>query len=238
MPDPTPVRLYDDDADALMRTEQFPKRVSLLPPDSGRRIEPGARLRILWGQDMLRDILDGRYRTVICGVNEEDNAHGIVAQIVHLVTTSQWSERSVTSYARMFSDSVSVHAAHDREPYVLKYDLDGLLIMALLRPKGRDHFSLGDLSRGFRTITKMLAGRSDRRPVCSVSFLGARSNRLLEGEGSGGEPSFEAVLRTMYEGGFRGDVYASPQMWELGHVGVFPSYPFPESLERMRGGSS
>ena len=77
MPDPTPVRLYDDDADALMRTEQFPKRVSLLPPDSGRRIEPGARLRILWGQDMLRDILDGRYRTVVCGVNEEDYAHGI-----------------------------------------------------------------------------------------------------------------------------------------------------------------
>ena len=236
MPDPTPVRLYDDDADALMRTEQFPKRVSLLPPESGRRIEPGARLRILWGQDMLRDILDGRYRTVVCGVNEEDNAHGIVAQIVHLVTTSQWSERSVTSYARMFSDSVSVHAAHDREPYVLKYDLDSVLILGLLRPRGRDHFTVDDLHRGFSTISRMLKDRADRRPVASVSFLGARSNRLIDAGGH--EPSFETVLRTMYQSGYRGDVYPAPSLWGRGDVGVFPTYPFPEGVARMREGSS
>ena len=233
------LRLYTGGADDLMDIAQFPQHVSLLPSAPGR-LEPGTRVRILWGQDMLRDILDGRYRAVICGVNEEDNAHGIIAQIVQLVTTSQWSERSVTSYARMFSESVSVHAAHDREPYVLKYDLDGLLLMALLRPKGRDHFTLNDISRGFRTVSKMLAGRADRRPVCSVSFLGARSNRLIVGEGPDGarEPSFESALRVMYESGFRGDVYASPQMWDYGDIGVFSSYPYPDGLERMRGGSS
>lgn len=239
MPTDAAVRLYAEGGDALMSTDQFPQRVSLLPADPGR-LESGRRIRILWGQDMLRDLLDGRYRAVVCGVNEEDNAHGIVAQLVSLVTTSQWSERSVTSYAKMFSDSVSVHAAHDREPYVLKYDLDGLLILALLRPKGRDHFTLVDLARGFKTVTKMLGGRQDRLPVCSVSFLGARSNRLVRGEApdAESEPSFEGVLRTVYEAGFRGDMYPSPQMWEMGDVGVFPSYPFPEGLERMRGGSS
>ena len=239
MPTDAAVRLYAEGADALMNTEQFPQRVSLLPSEHGR-LEAGRRVRILWGQDMLRDLLDGRYRAVVCGVNEENNAHGIVAQLVSLVKTSQWTERSVTSYAKMFSDSVSVHAAHDREPYVLKYDLDGLLVLALLRPKGRDHFSLVDIARGFKTVSKMLAGRQDRLPVCSVSFLGARSNRLVTGQGEHehAEPSFEEVLSTMYESGFRGDVYPAPHFWDMGDVGVFPSYPFPEGLERMRGGSS
>ena len=172
------VRLYEDNAEALLSSEMFPDRVSLLPGDSGK-IQAGQRIRIPWGQDMLRDLLDGRYRTVICGVNDADNSHGIIAQLVNLVTTSQWSERSVTSYAKMFQESVSVHAAHDKEPYILKYDLDSLLILAVLKPKGRDFLTLQDLARGFTTITKMLQGRADRRPVCSVSFLGARSNRLV-----------------------------------------------------------
>lgn len=227
--------LYEGGADALVRYEQNTERVTLLPPESGR-LEPGRRLRILWGQDMLKDVIDGRYRAVVCGVNDEDNAHGIVAQIVNLVTTSQWSVNSVTSYAKVFQDAVSVHAAHDKEPYVLKYDLDSVLVLALLRPKGRDHFTLADLGRGFKTVCKMIQGRVDRQPIASVSFLGARSNRLLADDGS--EPSFEAVLRTMYEAGFRGDVYPSPQLWNYGDIGVFPTYPFPESLERMREGSS
>ena len=71
--------------------------------------------------------------------------------------------------------------------------------------------------------------------------MAARANRLVEG-GSGPnarrEPSFESVLRTMFNAGFRGDVYTSPAMWRFGHVGVFPTYPLPEGLERMRVGSS
>lgn len=237
--DPKPAvpdaRLYDDGAETLLFADQFPDRVSLLPGLAGK-IAPGQRLRILWGQDLLRDLLDGRYRTVVCGVNDEDNSHGIIAQLVELVATSQWSARSVTSFAKMFQESVAVHAAEDREPYVLKYDLDSLLILALLRPRGRDHFTLDDLSRGFRTVTKMLRDRRERLPVATVSFLNARANRLQGPDGR--EPSFETVLRLMYEAGFRGDVYPAPAMWRFGNVGVFPNYPFPEGLDRMRQGSS
>lgn len=228
-------RLYDEEADSLLSSEQFPDRVSLLP-GAGGKLAPGQRLRVQWGQDLLRDLLDGRYRTVICGVNDADNSHGIVAQLVELVATSQWSAKSVTSFARMFQDSVAIHAAQDREPYVLKYDLDSLLILGLLRPRGRDHFTLDDLSRGFATVVKMLKGRRDRGPIASVSFLNARVNKLVGPKGD--EPSFESVLRTMYDAGFRGDVYPSPAMWKFGTVGVFPNYPFPEGLDRMRQGSS
>jgi len=227
-------RLYDDDADSLLRADVFTDRVTLLPGASGQRA--GERVRIMWGQDMLRDLLDGRYRTVICGVNDADNSHGIISQLVDMMHTSQWTPKTVTSYARMFQDSVSVHAAGDKEPYVLKYDLDAILILAILRPKGKNHFSLDDLYRGFRTVSKMLIDRRERQPAAAVSFLNAKANRLLGPDAK--EPSFESVLRTVFNAGFRGDVYTSPPMWKFGHVGVFPTYPFPEAVDRMRGGSS
>ncbi len=233
---PTPrTRLYDDDAESLLTSDLYPDRVTLLPGEGGA-VSARERIRILWGQDLLRDLIDGRYRVVVCGVNDQDNSHGIIAHLVELITTSQWSARSVTSYAKMFQESVAVHAAADREPYVLKYDLDSLLILGILRPKGRDHFTLDDLSRGFRTVAKMLADRPDRSPAACVSFLNAKANRLVGPDGS--EPSFERVLRTMFNAGFRGDVYASPTMWRFGTVGVFPTYPFPAGLEQMRRGSS
>ncbi|MBT8485949.1 MAG: hypothetical protein KJO43_10240, partial [Phycisphaerae bacterium] len=177
-----------------------------------------------------------RYRTVICGVNDADNSRGIVGEVLELITTSQWSVHSATSYAKMFHESLAIHAAEDREPYILKYDLDSLLILAILRPKGRDHFTLDDLRRGFGTVTKMLANRRERTTVASVSFLGAKSNRLVGPDGR--EPPFETVLRTMHDAGYRGDVYPSLAMWELAPTGVFASYPFPESLDVMRTGGS
>jgi hypothetical protein len=235
MTKPTNLRLYDDDAESLLRSDLFPDRVTLLPGDHGS-VRGRERIRILWGQDLLRDLLDGRYRTVICGVNDQDNSHGLIAQLVELVATSQWSSTTVTSYARMFHDSVAVHAARDREPYVLKFDLDSLLILGILRPRGRDHFTLDDLGRGFQTVAKMLHDRRERSPAATVSFLNAKANRLTVA--GGGEPSFEAVLRTMFNAGYRGDVYTAPPMWRFGHVGVFPTFPFPEGLDRMRTGSS
>ncbi len=250
----TGLNLYDGDGDALMsgfagggpsggaagrpghaafldRAEH----VTLLP-DAPTLVDKAGRIRILWGQQMLPDVLAGRYRSVVCSVNSTDNSHGIIAQLVDLTQTSQWTAKTVTSYAKMFSEAISIHAADDREPYILKYDLDSILILALLRPKGREYFTMDDLARGFQTVNKMLQGRRERLPVCSVSFLGARSNRLIESEKSRREPSFESVLRTMYGSGFRGDVYPAPGMWNLGHVGVFPAYPFPEGLDRMRAG--
>ncbi len=233
------IRLYDGEAESLMLSDLAPERVTLLPAAGGRVSRPedaGERIRVMWGQDLLRDLLDGRYRTVVCGVNDIDNGRGMISQLCDLVSTSQWTAASVTSYARMFQESVSVHASGDKEPYVLKFDLDQLLILGLLRPRGRDHFTLHDLARGFRTVQKMIRDRRDRQPVATVSFLNAKANRLQGPDGR--EPSFESVLRTMFESGFRGDVYTAPEMWRFGHVGVFPSYPFPEGLERMRDGSS
>jgi len=229
------IKLYDGDADELMSGDHA-EQISLLPGDASSGFSAGERIRVPWGQDMLRDMLDGRYRAVVCGVNDQDNSHGIVAQLVHLVTSSQWTEKTVTNYAKMFQDSVSVHAAHDHEPYVLKFDLDSILVLALLRPRGQDHFTTTDLGRGFATISKMLKGRGDRLPVASVSFLGARSNRLIDEKGD--EPSFETVLRTMYQSGYRGDVYPAPGLWSKGEVGVFATYPFPDGVQRMREGSS
>jgi hypothetical protein len=228
-------RLYDDDADALMRADTLPDRLTLLPAarTSGAATE---RIRIMWGQDMLRDVLDGRYRAVVCGVNDTDNSHGIVAQLVNLVPSSQWTPQSITSYARVFQQSAGLHAASDREPFVLKFDLDSILIIALLRPHGRDHFTLQDLSRGFRTVARMLQDRRERLPVASVSFLNARANRLQGPDGQ--EPSFESTLAAMYNAGYRGDIYPAPTMWRVGNVGVFPNFPFPEGLDQMRTGSS
>jgi len=231
------MQLYNDGADDLLNAESFPDRVSLLPAEHGAP-QSGSRIRVMWGQDLLADVLDGRYRAVICGVNEHDNSHGVIAQIVSLLTTSQWSSNSVTSYAKMFQESLQIHATHDREPYILKYDLDSVLVLALLRPRGRDYFTVGDMARGFKTIGKMLQGRADRRPVCSVSFLGAASNKLMIDDAHMQEPSFETVLQTMHGAGYRGDVYPSPQMWGYAQIGVFPSYPYPKGIDRMRAGSS
>ncbi|MAO20488.1 MAG: hypothetical protein CMJ35_11220 [Phycisphaerae bacterium] len=231
------MQLYNDGADELLNAESFPDRVSLLPAEHGAP-QSGSRIRVLWGQDLLADVLDGRYRAVICGVNDQDNSHGVIAQIVSLLTTSQWSSTSVTSYAKMFQESIQVHASNDREPYILKYDLDSVLLLAVLRPRGREYFTVGDMARGFKTISKMLQGRADRRPVCSVSFLGANSNKLVIDDANQHEPSFETVLQTMHDAGYRGDVYPSPQMWNYAHIGVFPSYPYPKGIDRMRAGSS
>jgi hypothetical protein len=70
--------------------------------------------------------------------------------------------------------------------------------------------------------------------VASVSFLGAKSNRLVDAEGR--EPSFESVLRTMFEAGYRGDVYPSLAMWNCAPTGIFAAYPFPDSVRVMREG--
>ena len=151
---------------------------------------------------------------------------------------SGYAMKSVTAAETAALAAFAIHAQGDREPYILKYDLDSLLILAILRPKGQDYFTLADLSRGFETIDKMLRGRRERLPVASVSFLGARSNRLVVSKDDEREPSLESVLSTMHDAGYRGDIYPAPQMWSAGHVGVFPSYPFPEGLDRMRAGSS
>lgn len=225
-------RLYDEEGDLLLEADRRADRVILLPAGDPRQASTDRdRIRIQWGQHLLSDLLARRYRTLVCGVNPDDNARGIIGELAALLPTSQWNADTVTQHARTFARSVSKD-----EVLVLKYDLDTIEVLALLRPPGRDHFTLEHLKRGFRKVSQMVETRFDRLPVASVSFLGAKSNRLINSESSNTEPSFESVLRTMYEAGYRGDVYPSLGMWELAPTGVFASYPFPPSLKVMRTG--
>jgi hypothetical protein len=232
----TSARIYSGDGDRLVEAPHHGPRVTMVPSGDPRTVGGGRSIRLQWGQHLLNDLVEGRYRTVICGINETDNARGVLGELLKLIPTSQWTLSSATSFARMFRGAVNMHARDDREPYVLKFDLDRLLILALLRPADRDHFTLEDIYRGFRTVSRMLDGRKDRLPVCSVSFLGAKSNRLLDANGQ--EPSLEAVLDAMHQAGYSGDVYPPITLWDVPNTAVFATYPFPEGISRMREGSS
>jgi hypothetical protein len=117
---------------------------------------------------------------------------------------------------------------------VLKYDMDVVEVLAILRPAGHEHLTVQDLASAFKIVADMIRRKPGRSPSAAVSFLGARANLLADKEGQ--EPSFETVLRAMHEGGYTGDVYPSPAMWRLGNVGMYPRYPFPPGLNQMREG--
>ena len=162
------VHLYDGEGDQLIQADNRADRIILTP--AGDPKEPGdrnARIRIQWGQHLLADLADGRYRTLICAINDADNERATLGRVLNLITTSQWTVKSATAYAKMFHESAATLASEDHEPYVLKYDLDRLLVFGILRPKGKDHMTLDDLAQGYRTITKMLDGRWDRWPSAS-----------------------------------------------------------------------
>ncbi len=223
-------RIYNGDGDALMQKEHqdMVERITLVPDALPSKIpDAKPRIRIMWGQHLLEDLLLGRYRSLVCAVNTQDNSRGIIAQLAALLPTSQWDERSITDYARSFTVST------DRVK-VLKFDMDMVEVLAILRPVGSTNLTLKDLGAAFKMVAEMLARRSGRSPTASVSFLGARANLLIAPDGH--EPSFEDVLRTMYQGGYTGDVYPSPAMWHLGPLGMFARYPFPPSLDQMRSG--
>jgi len=117
---------------------------------------------------------------------------------------------------------------------VLKYEMDVVEVLALLRPIDRPHLILQDMTSGFEMVSEMIARKPHRSPTASVCFLGARANRLLDDGGE--EPSFETVLRTMHEAGFGGDVYPALWMWESAPTPVYARFPFPPSIESMRQG--
>lgn len=227
---PNVPRLYDDDGDRLIQADKRSSHVVLLPSGSPKEASTDRdRIRIQWGQHLLADLLAGRYRTLVCGVNTEDNTGGIIGMLAELLPTSQWNANSITAHAQMFAES-----AGNDDMLVLKYDMDAVEVLALLRPKGRDHFELCDVKRGFEKVASMIDSRSERLPCASVSFLGAKSNGLFDEHGN--EPSFESVLRTMFDSGYRGDIYPSLGMWELAPTAVWASYPFSDSLKVMRSG--
>ena len=222
-------KIYDGDGDILMEADRQANRLVIVPSGDPRKaIKERQKIRIQWGQFLLEDMMARRYRTVVCSVNPEDNSHGIISTIGEMIPTSQWDNESITKYARVYAE---------RSPdkvLVLKYDMDEVNVLALLRPLNRSAFTLDDIRVGYSKVADMVERRWDRMPCASVCFLGAKSNRLLDENGN--EPSFETVLRTVYESGYRGDMYPSLGMWEIAPTGVFATYPFPDSLKVMRSG--
>ena len=229
---PNKSKIYDGEGDRLMEEseQEAIDRIILLPDARPSKTpDPKARQRIMWGQHLLEDLLAGRYRSLVCAVNSQDNSHGIIAQLAALLPTSQWDQHSITAVAKQFSEGGDTVK-------VLKYDMDTVEVLALLRPGGHEHMTLGDLAKGFKIVSEMIQRRSDRLPSASVSFLGARSNALTSDDGQ--DPSFETVLRIMYDAGYTGDVYPAPAMWSAAPTAVYARYPFPASLESMRHGGS
>ena len=223
--------IYDGDGDALMEADRQANRLVIMPVGDPRQVETSRkRIRIQWGQFLLNDMLTSRYRTLVCGVNPVDNSNGIISLIAEALPASQWDNESITKYAKGYAE------LSPDKTLVLKYDMDDVQVFALLRPLSRTEFTMDDFKTGFEKIAQMLEGRRERMPMASVSFLGAKSNRLVGADGH--EPSFETILRTMHEAGYRGDVYPSVRMWELAPTGVFATYPFPASLKVMRTGGS
>ncbi|MEO1235639.1 MAG: hypothetical protein AAFX76_02500 [Planctomycetota bacterium] len=220
--------IYDGDGDELIVDAQFSEKLTIIPDGKpSSRPDATPRLRIMWGQHLLDDLLAGRYRTLVCAVNATDNSHGIVSQLASLLPTSMWTPKVVTEHAQRFAGA--------QQTSVVKYDMDALEVLALLRPEGQPTMTLADLGHGFEVVAEMLRRKTERLPTASVSFLGARANRLTAGV-SDAEPSFEAVLRTMSEAGFAGDVYPAPWMWDSQPTALYARYPFPESVEQVRSG--
>ena len=224
-------RIYEEDGDFLMQEVPAAAGQITLVSDAAPSRSPdmSPRMRIMWGQQLLDDLLAGRYRSLLCAVNAQDNSRGIISQLAEFLPTSQWDEQSITEYARHFDSPGG-------KVKVLKYDMDAVEVLAVLRPSGHDHLTLPDLGSAVRLAVQMTRSRPGRLPWASVSFLEARANVLLDQNGQ--PPTFEGVLKTMYEAGYTGDVYPSPSMWRAGATGVFARYPFPESLDARRSGGS
>jgi len=220
--------IYDGGLDSVM-TESLASDKLVIVPDTKPAPTPDVerRLRIMWGQYLLDDVVAGRYRSLVCAVNPEDNSRGMIGRLAEVMPTSHWSLAGVTEYAKQFATQERVT--------VLRYDMDVVEVLAILRPAGHANLTLDDLSHGFQMVGEMIRRKTQRRPTAAVSFLGSQNNQLID-ESTGAEPSFETVLRTMHEAGFAGDVYPAPWMWEMGDTALFARYPFPDSVSKMREG--
>ena len=136
-------RIYDGDGDALMEADRQANRVIILPSgDPKKATATRERIRVQWGQFLLADMMSRRYRTLICGVNPEDNSRGLISTIGEMIPTSQWDNESITKYARGYAE------LSPDKVLVLKYDMDEVNVLALLRPLNRDAFTLDDLKTG------------------------------------------------------------------------------------------
>ena len=115
------------DGDQLMqKTDGEAADMIILFPDAmpSEIPDPKRKLRIMWSQHLLEDLLAGRYRSLVCAVNPEDNSHGLISQLAELLPTSQWSEEPITECARQFSSGPAMVK-------VLKFDMDAVEVLAI-----------------------------------------------------------------------------------------------------------
>jgi len=219
--------IYEGDGDQLMQ-DDVPDRIVMVPDAyPGKVPDRQPRIRIMWGQHLLDDLVQGRYRTLICAVNARDNTHGIIAQLAAFAAASQWDAQSITTYAQHVSRT-------NPKTRVLKYDMDTMEVLAVLRPHTQSTLLLTDFAAAMRMVVDMLQRKAERWPVAAVSFLEARANHLVDQTGH--EPSFETVLAAMHAAGYCGDVYPSPGLWRAAPTAVFARYPFAASLDLRRNG--
>ncbi|GAB4548931.1 MAG: hypothetical protein Tsb0013_09840 [Phycisphaerales bacterium] len=226
-PQTTTVRIYDGDGDALFVESGLADKMILAP--EGRAIsqaDPTPRLRLMWGQYLLDDLVAGRYRSLVCEANTIDNSQGLIGQLTELLPGCQWSPETITSHAKKFAKRDDVT--------VLRFDMGLVEVLALVRPAHKDVMTLEDLAQGFGVITHLLRHHSEWQPTATVSFLEGRANKVVDADGH--EPSLESVLRTMYDAGYTGDVFPAPAMFEAAPTAFFSRYPFPASLDQMRNG--
>src|SRR5215813_4322696 len=145
--------IYDGSGDDIAGQVDTGDRIILLPdsPIAQRDADTTEKIRILWGQRLIDDLIAGRYRTLVCAVNAKDNSHGIISLLADRLPTSQWHEPSITEYAKHFVQPHSVT--------VVKYDLDRVEVLAILRPGEHESLTPQDLSAGFRIVSAMLRSR-------------------------------------------------------------------------------
>ena len=177
--------IYDDDGDHLMQEVPVEAGQIILVPDTAPSRSPDLtpRLRIMWGQHLLDDLIAGRYRSLLCAVNSQDNSRGMISQLAEFLPTSQWDVQSITEYARHFDSPGG-------KVKVLKYDMDTVEVLAVLRPAGHGHLTLAELSTAFRLAVQMTRSKPGRLPSASVSFLEARANVLVDQNGQ--TPTFRS----------------------------------------------
>jgi len=219
--------IYEGPGDDLATHLDNGNRIVLVPDSPTIQREPDAveHIRIMWGQRLIDDLIGCRYRSLICAVNANDNSHGIISLVASRLPSSQWDDEMITRHARRY--------VQPKRVTIVKFDMDPVEVLALLRPADHETMTIQDICTGFRIVSAMLRNHPQWMPAASCCFLGARANKLLDP--SGHEPSFERVLGAMYDSGYRGDVYPAPWMWESAST-VFPRYPFPDGFRHMCDG--
>jgi len=110
--------IYEGIGEDMAGQLEFDHRLILLPDAMPGQKDPDSteRIRILWGQRLIDDLMAGRYRGLVCAVNAKDNSHGIISLLAEKLPTSQWRESMITEYARHFVQPNNVT--------VVKFDMD------------------------------------------------------------------------------------------------------------------